>query len=281
MLGRTANDLFWMSRYIERAENIARLLEVGYRIALLPHEGAGQDDEWRSTLRSAGCETGYLAKYGAYDTRDVVNFMLFDPDNASSVYSSLSTARRNARAQRTALTREMWECLNSAWIDVLGHQCGRARLQRAAAPVRLDQGALGAVPRRAAQHHPAQRHLLLQPAGHVPGARRQHRTHPRREILRAAAAQRAGRRRDRQRPVGRHPALGIGAPQLPLGLPRELQALAHRRLSHPQPPDAALAALLLRRDRGGAGRSSAASTAPATAASRSRRRRCGCCRKAT
>jgi uncharacterized alpha-E superfamily protein len=117
MLGRTANDLYWMSRYIERAENIARLLEVGYRIALLPREGAGQDDEWRSTLRSAGCEEGFLAKYGAYNTRDVVNFMLFDADNPSSVYSSLATARRNARAQRTALTREMWESLNSAWIE--------------------------------------------------------------------------------------------------------------------------------------------------------------------
>ena len=125
MLGRTANDLFWMSRYIERAENIARLLEVGYRIALLPHEGAGQDDEWRSTLRSAGCEKGYLAKYGAYGTRDVVNFMLFDADNPSSVYSSLATARRNARAQRTALTREMWECLNSAWIEFSGQDSAK------------------------------------------------------------------------------------------------------------------------------------------------------------
>jgi uncharacterized alpha-E superfamily protein len=125
MLGRTANDLFWMSRYIERAENIARLLEVGYRIALLPHEGAGQDDEWRSTLRSAGCEQGYLAKYGAYATRDVVNFMLFDADNPSSVYSSLATARRNARAQRTALTREMWECLNSAWIEFSGKDAAK------------------------------------------------------------------------------------------------------------------------------------------------------------
>ena len=56
MLGRTANDLFWMSRYMERAENMARLLEVGYRIALLPREGGGQDEEWRSTLRSAGCD---------------------------------------------------------------------------------------------------------------------------------------------------------------------------------------------------------------------------------
>jgi uncharacterized alpha-E superfamily protein len=117
MLGRTANDLFWMSRYIERAENIARLLEVGYRIALLPREGIGQDEEWLSTLRSAGCEQGFLAKYATYDTRDVVNFMLFDADNPSSVYSSLATARRNARAQRTALTREMWESLNSAWIE--------------------------------------------------------------------------------------------------------------------------------------------------------------------
>jgi uncharacterized alpha-E superfamily protein len=116
MLGRTANDLFWMSRYIERAENMARLLEVGYRIALLPREGGGEP-EWFSTLRSAGCEEGFLEKYKTYATDDVVRYMLFDPDNFSSVYSCLSTARRNARAQRTAMTREMWESLNSAWIE--------------------------------------------------------------------------------------------------------------------------------------------------------------------
>jgi uncharacterized alpha-E superfamily protein len=116
MLGRTANDLFWMSRYVERAENMARLLEVGYRIALLPREGHGHDGEWRSTLRSAGCEQGYLAKHGVYETSRVVAFMLFDADNPSSVYSCLATARRNARAQRIALTREMWESLNGAWI---------------------------------------------------------------------------------------------------------------------------------------------------------------------
>ena len=90
---------------------------MGYRIALLPRDGDGQDNEWYSTLRSAGSEKGYLSKYGAYDTRDVVNYMLFDADNPSSVYSSLATARRNARAQRTALTREMWESLNSAWLE--------------------------------------------------------------------------------------------------------------------------------------------------------------------
>jgi uncharacterized alpha-E superfamily protein len=117
MLGRTANDLFWMSRYIERAENTARLLEVGYRIALLPREGHGLNEEWRSTLRSAGCERGYLGKHGVYDANRVVNYVLFDPANPSSVYSCLATARRNARAQRTALTREMWESLNGAWLE--------------------------------------------------------------------------------------------------------------------------------------------------------------------
>ena len=61
MLGRTANDLFWMSRYVERAENMARLLEVTYRIALLPREGEGQSEEWLSTLRSCGGEEAYLA----------------------------------------------------------------------------------------------------------------------------------------------------------------------------------------------------------------------------
>lgn len=117
MLGRTANDLFWLSRYLERAENIARLLEVGYRIALLPREDAGSNSEWRSTLQSACCEAGYLGKYERLQARDVVNYLLFDRDNPSSIRSCIAIARRNARAQRIALTREMWECLNSAWLE--------------------------------------------------------------------------------------------------------------------------------------------------------------------
>src|SRR5487761_1982811 len=115
MLGRTANDLFWMARYIERAENIARLLEVGHRLTLLPHEGGAA--EWRSTLRSAGCEGAYLARHQAIDTGRVVDFMLRERDNPSSVLSCLAAARRNARAQRTAVTRDMWEALNGAWME--------------------------------------------------------------------------------------------------------------------------------------------------------------------
>ncbi len=119
MLGRTANDLYWLARYVERAENMARLIEVGYRIALLPRDGAGyHDEEWRSTLASAGCAQGYFAKHESLNTRDVINYLLFDCNNASSVKSCLSAARRNGRAQRTSLTRDMWECLNSAWIEL-------------------------------------------------------------------------------------------------------------------------------------------------------------------
>lgn len=117
MLGRTASDLFWLSRFLERAENMARLVEVGYRIALLPKEGMGSHEEWRSTLQSSGCEVGYNEKFDTIQTSDVINYLIFDSDNPSSIRSCLSKARRNARAQRTALTREMWESLNSSWIE--------------------------------------------------------------------------------------------------------------------------------------------------------------------
>ncbi|MDQ8699018.1 alpha-E domain-containing protein [Hyphomicrobium sp. LHD-15] len=117
MLGRTANDLFWLSRYIERAENMARLIEAGYRIALLPRAGDDRNQEWASTLESAGCTQQYKAKHGVLDTRNVVDFLLFDASNPSSIHTCLATARRNARAQRTALTREMWESLNGSWLE--------------------------------------------------------------------------------------------------------------------------------------------------------------------
>ncbi|MGQ0455720.1 MAG: alpha-E domain-containing protein [Hyphomicrobium sp.] len=117
MLGRTANDLFWLSRHVERAENMARLIEVGYRIVLLPRDGEGFHEEWRSTLESGGCLAGYLARHGELETKNVIDYMLFDASNPSSIASCLAAARRNGRAQRTALTREMWETLNAAWLE--------------------------------------------------------------------------------------------------------------------------------------------------------------------
>ena len=118
MLGRTANDLFWLARYVERAESMARLIEVGYRIALLPRDDEeGYNEEWRSTLASAGCADGYFSKHETPNGRDVINYLLFDCSNPSSVKSCLAAARRNGRAQRIALTRDMWEALNDAWME--------------------------------------------------------------------------------------------------------------------------------------------------------------------
>ena len=118
MLGRTASALFWMSRYVERAENMARLLEVGYRISLMPGAGQGHRDEWRSTLISAACAQSYAEKYSDIDGARVIDFLLFDQDNPSSVRSCLKAARNNGRAVRTALTRDVWESLNSTWNEL-------------------------------------------------------------------------------------------------------------------------------------------------------------------
>jgi uncharacterized alpha-E superfamily protein len=118
MLGRTASALYWMSRYMERSENMARLLEVGYRISLMPGAVEGHRDEWRSTLRSAACEFAYDRKHADISAAKVIQFLIFDEGNPSSIRSSVRTARNNGRAVRTALTRDVWESINSTWNEL-------------------------------------------------------------------------------------------------------------------------------------------------------------------
>ena len=100
MLGRTASSLFWMSRYVERAENMARLLEVGYRISLMPGAVEGHRDEWRSTLTSAACAESYAAKYSDINGARVISFLLFDEENPTSV--NPASRRRVITAARCA-----------------------------------------------------------------------------------------------------------------------------------------------------------------------------------
>ena len=118
MLGRTAASLYWMSRYMERAENMARLLEVGYRISLMPGAVEGHRDEWRSTLQSCACDWGYSQKHDEIATARVIDFLIFDEDNPSSIRSCIKTARNNGRAVRTALTRDVWESINATWNEL-------------------------------------------------------------------------------------------------------------------------------------------------------------------
>lgn len=117
MLGRTASNLFWMGRYMERAENVARLTEVGHRLSLTPDVGSGYRADWRATLTAAGCADPTAAGLQKLTAETVQKFLLFDRNNPSSVASCLEAARTNGRSVRTALTREVWEALNAAWIE--------------------------------------------------------------------------------------------------------------------------------------------------------------------
>ncbi len=117
MLGRTAQNLFWLSRYIERAENMARLFEVGYRMSLTSRREGGASEHLVSMMQAAEADEAFNKKHKVADVASVSNFMLFDEENASSVRSCLLSARTNARSVRTALTTDMWELLNSAWLE--------------------------------------------------------------------------------------------------------------------------------------------------------------------
>ncbi len=114
MLGKTAGGLYWMFRYLERSENTARLVHAGHRIAMTRSTAA--QDEWASILATAGADAAYLSRYDSYDGPSVVDFLLRDRDNPSSVMSVIEASRNNARLVRTALTREVWEAVNGCWM---------------------------------------------------------------------------------------------------------------------------------------------------------------------
>lgn len=118
MLSRTADNLFWIARYMERAESTARLLEVGARISLLPSAGQGYRNEWDSLLRANGTAEGFARKYGEPVQRNIESFLFFDRDNPSSVVSCLERARENGRIVRTALTTQVWDALNGAFQEL-------------------------------------------------------------------------------------------------------------------------------------------------------------------
>lgn len=116
MLGKTAGGLYWMFRYLERGENTARLIEAGFRIALT--RSTDSETEWRSVLATSGMAAGYDARYDTRNATDVVDYLLRDPTNPSSVLSVTKSARDNARLVRTALTTEVWEAVNSNWMTL-------------------------------------------------------------------------------------------------------------------------------------------------------------------
>ncbi len=119
MLSRVAENLFWIGRYIERAENMARLVDAARRMSALPQEvGRARSNEWASVLIAAGDKDTFGEAVARADNGTVIDHLIFSRTNPSSVYSCLLTARQNARAVRTALTRECWEVLNTSWTEM-------------------------------------------------------------------------------------------------------------------------------------------------------------------
>jgi uncharacterized alpha-E superfamily protein len=117
MLGRTAQNLFWLSRYVERAENMARLLEVGYKMSLTSRREGGEAEHLVSMMQAAEVDEAFEATGHIADVDAVAHFMVFDEENPSSVKSCLMAARTNARSVRTAITSDMWQSLNVAWLE--------------------------------------------------------------------------------------------------------------------------------------------------------------------
>ena len=118
MLSRTAENLYWSARYIERADSIARLLEVGYRMSLIPNSNSDHNNEWESILDTSDIKNDYLKNYEKLNKEKIEFFLLFDPKNDSSIKSCIEKARENIRMVRTAVTLEVWNAINSCYQEL-------------------------------------------------------------------------------------------------------------------------------------------------------------------
>ncbi len=116
MLSRAADNLYWMMRYVERAENVARMLDVTHRMSLMGAD-AGMN-QWNAALIIAGCDKPFALRGGAASPRSVIDFLAFDRENPSSIAACLLAARENARAMRAQITNEAWESINAAWLEM-------------------------------------------------------------------------------------------------------------------------------------------------------------------
>jgi len=130
VLSRSADSLFWLARYLERAENVARIVAVGHRMSSMARSLGSAGNEWLSTLIATGCEPGFFAKYSEATHETVVDYLVRDTDNPSSILSSIETARANARAVRTALTTDMWDALNETWLGARAFEAEMMSAQR-------------------------------------------------------------------------------------------------------------------------------------------------------
>lgn len=118
MLSRTADHLYWMSRYLERAENLARMLDARHRRSLLPGDAAEERKSCLRLLGSLGLAEAYAARHVELDPSRTFDFLATDRASGHSIASCLRAARENARAVRGTITAEMWETINATWLQL-------------------------------------------------------------------------------------------------------------------------------------------------------------------
>jgi uncharacterized alpha-E superfamily protein len=117
MLSRTADHLYWMSRYLERAECLARMLDAHHRLSLLPRPQEAVLQGWSATLVSLGAEQGFLQKHETVTPRTAFDFIAFDRDHSGSIISCMRAARENGRAVRGTINSDIWETLNTTYLE--------------------------------------------------------------------------------------------------------------------------------------------------------------------
>src|SRR4029077_19281547 len=118
MLARTADNLFWLARSMERADYIARTIEATLRLEYLPKTDSEQVGEWEGGLNAAGAPESLVEKDGALSAEGAIDFLTFHLTNSASIRNCLENARAAGRAVRTALTAETWTAINDAWLEL-------------------------------------------------------------------------------------------------------------------------------------------------------------------
>lgn len=139
MLGRAANGVYWMTRYLERAENTARLIDVGFHLALTRGDKHSADEEWKSVLTTTGQVEAYCRTHSDFSGPQVFNYLLRDKDNLGSVLQMVENARTNARVVRTSITNSVWEATNEGWMtlrELLGRPVRETNLGEVLAAIR-------------------------------------------------------------------------------------------------------------------------------------------------
>lgn len=173
MLGRTANGLFWMFRYLERAENTARLLDAGLRMALT-RDLVTAEEEWRSVIETSGQRQSYEAKHSSYTGMQAWNFMLREKENPASIICMFSAVRQNARLARNAISGELWEAINENWLEIdeqLAKPVGENKVLDAVKTIRragtMARGALTGSMLREEGYHFAQAGMFIERADSI------------------------------------------------------------------------------------------------------------------